>query len=153
MPGHDGVGTVGAGAAGGLQILLVDDDAQDVALVEQSLLTRRPAGRLHHVSDGIQALEFLRRRGVHATAPRPDLVLLDLNMPRMDGREVLTIVKTDPQLRLIPVIVFTTSSSAPDVLASYANSYITKPNDLDTLDHVIEKVYDFYSRLAARPAT
>lgn len=136
------------------EVLLVDDDAADIALITEAFTTHRAPVRLHTASDGVEALAFLRREDPHAHAPRPDLILLDLNMPRMNGREVLTIVKADAELRTIPVIMFTTSSQPNDVTASYighVNAYVTKPLGLDELNTVISKIYDFYGELNTRP--
>lgn len=119
------------------EVLLVDDDAADAALITDAFEVRQAPVRLHHVVDGGQALAFLRRQPPYADAVRPDLILLDLNMPRVDGRQVLAEVKTDEQLKTIPVVVFTTSADATDIGASYAahaNAYVTKPLDLDDFD-------------------
>ncbi|HLL68055.1 MAG TPA: response regulator [Micromonosporaceae bacterium] len=137
-----------------LQVLLVEDDPADALLVEDAFATHRLPSRLHHVIDGIEAMHFLRREGRYAAAPRPDLVLLDLNMPRLNGREVLAQVKIDEQLKTIPVVVFTTSATGTDILASYAahaNAYITKPLNLDRFEEVIAKIYDFYGEVVTRP--
>ena len=110
-----------------LQVLVVEDDLGDLALVENAFADHRIASTLHHVADGADALAFLRREEPFADAPRPDLILLDLNMPRVDGRQVLDQIKHDDDLRSIPAIVFTTSSAAPDVVSSYrahANAYV-----------------------------
>ncbi|HEX8343792.1 MAG TPA: response regulator [Actinoplanes sp.] len=136
------------------EVLLVDDDDADIALITEAFATHHARVRLHTAGDGVEALAFLRREGDHSGANRPDLILLDLNMPRMDGREVLAVVKSDPDLGAIPVVVFTTSDRAEDVTASYtrhANAYVTKPLDLDELDAVIAKIYDFYGHLVTRP--
>lgn len=117
-------------------ILLVDDDPGDVAMISEALQDLPGQRDIHVVGDGVEALEFLRHNGPHEQAPRPDMVVLDLNMPRMDGRQVLAEVKTDAVLRAIPVVVFTTSASQDDINASYdrhANAYVTKPVDLDNL--------------------
>jgi len=135
-------------------VLLVDDDDADIALISQSFNEHRAPVRLHVTNDGVQALAFLRREEEYAGAPRPDLILLDLNMPRMDGREVLAEVKADRELSTIPVVMFTTSDQPSDIAASYeghANAYVTKPIDLVDLDAAIAKIYDFYGELAARP--
>ncbi|GLY15376.1 two-component system response regulator [Kineosporia sp. NBRC 101677] len=103
---------------------------------------------LHVAGDGQAALEFLRREGPHTGAPRPDLILLDLNMPRLDGREALTAIKAEERLRAIPVVVFTTSDAESDVLASYhrhASAFVTKPLDLDKLEAVVEQINHFYT--------
>jgi CheY-like chemotaxis protein len=137
-------------------VLLVDDDPADIALIGQSFAEHRAPVRLHVTNDGVQALAFLRREEGYAGMPRPDLILLDLNMPRMDGREVLAEVKSDPDLATIPVVMLTTSDQPGDIAASYAkhaNAYVTKPIDLADLDAAIAKIYDFYGELVARPQT
>ena len=140
-----------------LQLLLVDDDPGDVALICDALTKYKQQIEVHTAADGIEALEFLRRDEGHAGAPRPDLILLDLNMPRMDGREVLAVIKQDPQWVTIPVVVLTTSEQPDDITASYtahANAYVTKPLDLDQLDHAVSQIYSFYGQLVVRtPAT
>jgi CheY-like chemotaxis protein len=136
------------------QVLLVDDDAADIALISDALTTQHAPVMLHTTADGVEALAFLRREHDHADAPRPDLILLDLNMPRMDGREVLAVVKNDPQLLAIPVVMFTTSDHPDDIAASYtahANAYVTKPLDLDEFDAAVAKIFEFYGNLVARP--
>ncbi len=136
-----------------LQILLAEDDPADVALVEDAFTTHRLTGNLHHVPDGLEALAFLRREGRYNEAPRPDLVLLDLNMPRMNGRDVLAQVKADELLRTIPVVVFSTSAVPTDVVASYsshANAYVTKPIDLEAFQRVITEIHGFYGDLVTR---
>jgi two-component system response regulator len=130
-----------------LQVLVVEDDPGDVALVEASFAEHDVGTQLHHVDDGAEALAFLRREGSYADAPRPDLILLDLNMPRVDGRQVLAEVKADADLKSIPVVVFTTSAAADDVQDSYgahANAYVTKPIDLDDFDRVVAAIRNFY---------
>jgi CheY-like chemotaxis protein len=137
-----------------LQVLLVEDDPADVALVRSTFDARHAAAGLHHAPDGVAAMEFLRREGPHADAPRPDLILLDLNMPRMNGREVLAAVKADDLLKAIPVVMFTTSVLDADVLTSYsahANAYVTKPLDLDDYERVIGEILQFYGRVAQLP--
>ncbi|MDG4751591.1 response regulator [Micromonospora sp. WMMD718] len=136
-------------------MLLVEDDPADVALIEDTFATHALAVELHHVPDGVAAMAFLRREGRYADASRPELILLDLNMPRMSGREVLTAIKADPWLKTIPVVVFTTSTVDTDVLASYtahANAYVTKPIDLDDFERVVGQIYRFYGRTARLPA-
>jgi CheY-like chemotaxis protein len=137
-----------------LHILVVEDDAGDVALVENAFAAHSIPSTLHCVGDGADALAFLRREAPFDGAPRPDLILLDLNMPRVDGREVLAQIKADENLKSIPAIVFTTSSAAGDVVASYAahaNAYVTKPLDLDDYDRVIGEIRTFYGETVARP--
>ncbi len=137
-----------------LDVLLVEDDPGDVALVQDVVASRHVPCRLHVVGDGVEAMAFLRREEPWAHAPRPHLVLLDLNMPRMDGREVLATVKADADLRVIPVVVFTTSSAEADVTDSYAahaNAYVTKPLDLQEFEQVIDQIHRFYGELVRRP--
>jgi CheY-like chemotaxis protein len=137
-----------------LTVLLVDDDPGDVLMIEEALESVRTPRDVYVVNDGEQALSFLRQTGSFATAPRPDVILLDLNMPRMDGREVLAVVKTDPVLNTIPIVVFTTSKAPDDILKSYAlhaNAYVTKPLNLDELTEVVVKIDDFFTHIAALP--
>jgi chemotaxis family two-component system response regulator Rcp1 len=130
-----------------INILLVEDNPADVRLTQEALKEAAHARtRLHVAGDGVEALEFLHRHGDFAAAPRPDLMLLDLNLPRVDGRQVLAEVKGDPDLRRIPVVVLTTSPSEDDILHAYdqhVNSYIRKPVDLDEFLHVL-KAIDHY---------
>jgi len=135
-----------------IQILLVEDSPGDVSLTRAALAQSRIANELHVVGDGDLALEFLR--SADADHPRPDLVLLDLNLPRTDGREVLTQVKDDPTLRRIPVIVLTSSADEADVLKSYdlhANSYITKPVDFDEFLAAVHSIEDFWLSIVRLP--
>jgi len=137
-----------------IQILLVEDSPGDVRLTEEILRDAKIANDLHVVTDGEDAMDFLRGIGAHADAPRPDVMLLDLNLPRKDGREVLAEIKADPVLRRIPVIVLTTSSADEDVLHSYdlnANCYITKPIDLDEFISVVRSIEDFWLSIVRLP--
>ena len=137
-----------------LQVLVVEDDLGDVALVESAFAEHSVGSQLHHVADGGEALAFLRRQPPYADAPRPDLIMLDLNMPRVDGRQALTAIKADDDLKSIPTIVFTTSAAADDVAASYtahANAYVTKPINLDDYDRVVMQIRNFYGHTAALP--
>ena len=131
-----------------INILLVEDNPADVRLTQEALKEAANATtRLHVAIDGAQALEFLHRRGPYAGAPRPDLMLLDLNLPRVDGRQVLAEVKGDPDLRRIPVVVPTTSPSEDDILHAYdqhVNSYIRKPVDLDQFFDVLKAIDDYW---------
>ena len=138
-----------------VQILLVEDSPGDVRLTQEVLREAKIANDLHIVGDGEEAMEFIRREGRYASAPRPDLVLLDLNLPRKDGREVLEDIKGDPRLRGIPVIVLTTSAAERDVLRSYemqVNSYITKPVDLNEFIRVVRTIEDFWLEIVRLPA-
>ncbi|GHJ47364.1 two-component system response regulator [Catellatospora sp. TT07R-123] len=137
-----------------LQVLVVEDDLGDVALVESAFADHSIASDLHHVPDGEAALEFLRHVGRYRDAPRPDLILLDLNMPRVDGRQVLAEIKADEALKSIPTVVFTTSSSESDVVSSYeaqANAYVTKPLDLDDFERAVLQIRNFFGHMAVLP--
>jgi CheY-like chemotaxis protein len=139
---------------GPIEILLVEDSSADVLLTEEALHEARVPNRLSVARDGVEAMDFLRRLGAHAAAPRPDLILLDLNMPRKDGRVVLAEIKADTDLRRIPVIVLTTSSAEEDVLRSYnlhANCYITKPVDLMRFLQVLRSIEDFWLTIVRLP--
>jgi CheY-like chemotaxis protein len=139
---------------GGLRILLVEDSPGDVRLTEEALKRTPAMGELHVARDGEHALDFLRRRGRYEGAPRPDLVLLDLNLPRRDGREVLQVMKRDASLRRIPVVVMTTSSSEDDVRELYdlhANSFVTKPLELDDFMHAVQSIEGFWGHVARLP--
>jgi CheY-like chemotaxis protein len=137
-----------------LQVLVVEDDLGDVALVEGAFAEHSVASDLHHVADGAEALAFLRREAPYAGAPRPDLILLDLNMPRVDGRETLARIKSDDDLKSIPTIVFTTSAAENDVASSYdaqANAYVTKPINLDDYERVVSEIRNFFGHTVALP--
>ncbi|GAA0237193.1 response regulator [Cryptosporangium japonicum] len=137
-----------------LEVLVVDDDAGDVLMIEEALSANDVPSNLHVVSDGVEAVAFLRREPPHADAPRPQLILLDLNMPRMDGREVLAEVKGDEDLRSIPVVVLTTSALDEDVIRSYelrANAFVTKPVDLDQFTSIVQQIETFYGRTVRLP--
>ena len=137
-----------------VQILLVEDSPGDVRLTREVLRDAKIANDLHIVGDGEQAMAFLRCEGDYAGVQRPDLILLDLNLPRKDGREVLAELKDDPELHLIPVIVLTTSAAEQDVLRSYelaANAYITKPIDLSELMDVVRSIEAFWLSIARLP--
>ena len=137
-----------------ISVLLVEDDPGDVVLIREAFQDNKVHNRLDVVSDGVQALEFLRGEGEYAGAPRPDLVLLDLNLPRKDGREVLAEIKEDADLRTIPVVVLTTSEAEEDVLRSYnlyANAYVTKPVDFERFIRVVQQVDDFFVTVVKLP--
>ena len=137
-----------------INILLVEDNPGDVRLTVEALKEGRVRNQLSVVSDGVEALAFLRNQGPYTDAPRPDLMLLDLNLPRKDGREVLAEIKDDPNLRRIPVVVLTTSEAEADVLKSYAlhaNCYITKPVDLEQFINVIGTIEDFWLTIVKLP--
>lgn len=137
-----------------IEILLVEDNPGDVELTRNALQRAKVRNALHVVEDGEEAMAFLRREGEYAQAPRPDVILLDLNLPRMDGREVLAEVKSDPELMNIPVVVLTTSSAEQDIVRSYrlhANCYITKPVDLDQFIEVVRSIQDFWLTVVKLP--
>jgi CheY-like chemotaxis protein len=137
-----------------IEVLLVEDDPGDVLLIREAFEDNKVANRLHVVADGVEALQFMRREGPHGDAPRPDLVLLDLNLPRKDGREVLAEVKADGELRTIPVVVLTTSQAEEDVLRSYdlhANAYVTKPVDFDRFIGVVRQIDQFFVSVVKLP--
>ena len=135
-------------------VLLVEDDPGDVVLIKEAFEFNKVHNALHIVSDGVDALDFLYRRNGHDGAPRPDLVLLDLNLPRKDGREVLAEVKADKDLRTIPIVVLTTSEAEEDILRSYdlhANAYVTKPVDFDRFIEVVRMIVDFFVTVVKLP--
>jgi CheY-like chemotaxis protein len=137
-----------------IEILLVEDNTADVRLTEEALKEGKVRNRLHVARDGEEALAILRRQGSHAGHPRPDLILLDLNLPRKDGREVLSEIKADESLRRIPVVVLTTSRADEDVLRSYhlhANCYIAKPVELDQFLSVIRTIDHFWLNVVTLP--
>jgi CheY-like chemotaxis protein len=138
-----------------IEVLLVEDDPGDVLLIEEAFADNKLLNNLNIVNDGEQALAYLRREGEYAEAPRPDLVLLDLNLPRKDGREVLQEVKTDESLRTIPVVVLTTSEAEEDVLRSYqlhANAYVPKPVDFDRFVSIVRQIDDFFVSVVRLPS-
>jgi two-component system, chemotaxis family, response regulator Rcp1 len=135
-------------------ILLVEDNLGDVELTREGLEEGKVLNELHVVHDGEAALAFLRREGVHAAAPRPDLILLDLNLPRMDGHEVLAAIKGEERLRSIPVVVLTTSKADEDILQSYdlhANCYISKPINFGSFIDVVKGIEQFWFTMVALP--
>ncbi|MEV4813793.1 response regulator [Micromonospora avicenniae] len=137
-----------------VRILVVDDDPGDVLMIEEALQESEVEKVIDVVSDGQEAMEFLRGEGRHTGAVRPDVILLDLNMPRMDGRQVLGEVKQDEDLRTIPVVVLTTSNADTDVIGSYtlqANAYVTKPIDLDDFNDVVHRIDEFFGRVVVLP--
>jgi CheY-like chemotaxis protein len=137
-----------------IDVLLVEDDLADVLMVEEALSSFSVPTRLHVATDGVEATAFLRREGMHAKAPRPAFVLLDLNMPRKDGFEVLSEVKNDEVLKVIPIVVFTTSNQPQQIRRSYvarANAYVVKPMDVDDFARVVREIETFYTQIAARP--
>lgn len=138
-----------------IEILLVEDSPGDARLTLEALSDAKIANNLHIVQDGAEAVDFLYRRAGYADAPRPDLILLDLNLPRKDGREVLAEIKSDPKLATIPVVVLTTSDAEQDIAHSYelhANCYITKPVDLNQFILVIKSIEDFWLTVVKLPS-
>jgi CheY-like chemotaxis protein len=138
-----------------IEVLLVEDDPGDILLTREAFDLNKVHNRLNVVNDGEQAMAFLRREGAYADAPRPDLILLDLNLPRMSGTEVLREVKADAVLRTIPVVVLTTSEAEEDILRSYrlhANAYVTKPVDFEQFIRVVRQIDDFFVTVVKLPA-
>ena len=135
-------------------ILLVEDNPGDVRLIREAMRERRMQVDLHAVENGVEALAFLRRENGYARVPRPDLILLDLNLPKMDGRGVLTEVKEDRDLRRIPVVVLTASQAEEDIFRAYdlrANCYVTKPLDLDQFMDAVQTIQDFWMSVVKLP--
>jgi chemotaxis family two-component system response regulator Rcp1 len=130
-----------------VEVLLVEDSAGDVRLTKEAFRATNVAVRIHVATDGEQAMAFLRRQGTYSTAPRPDIILLDLNLPKMDGREVLAQIKQDDRLKLIPTVILTTSEAESDVVRSYelhANCFLTKPVQLEAFEEIVKSINDFW---------
>jgi CheY-like chemotaxis protein len=137
-----------------IDILLVEDNPGDARLAAEALKENKVRNNLHHVEDGVEAMDFLRRRQEYADVPIPDLILLDLNLPKKDGREVLEEIKHDSALRLIPVVVLTTSAAERDLVKTYglhANAYIIKPIDLDQFIEVVRAIENFWFTIVKLP--
>ncbi|MGA8808104.1 MAG: response regulator [Thermoanaerobaculia bacterium] len=137
-----------------LEILLVEDSPGDVRLTREAFRDANETIHLHVATDGVEAMAFLRQEGVHANAPRPDFILLDLNLPRMDGREVLSLIKADDHLKTIPTVVLTTSVAEADIVKSYqlqANCYLSKPVQLDAFESLVKSINDFWLTKAKLP--
>ena len=137
-----------------VEILLVEDNPGDVRLTKEALKEGKVYNNLTWAKDGVEALEVLRQQGKHAKAPRPDIILLDLNLPKKDGREVLSVIKGDDQLKQIPVVILTTSKAEEDVLKSYelhANCYVTKPVDLEKFIVVVKSIDAFWLTVVTLP--
>ena len=137
-----------------IEVLLVEDSPGDVRLTREALKDAKVHVNLKVASDGAEAMAFLKREGVHANATRPDIILLDLNLPKMDGRQVLAEIKENPALKCIPVVILTTSASHADIQRSYllhANCYITKPVDLDGFLHVVKSIDNFWLSVVKLP--
>jgi two-component system, chemotaxis family, response regulator Rcp1 len=131
----------------GIEVLLVEDSPGDVRLTQEAFQGANPAVHLNIAADGAEAMEFLNREGKHSKAPRPDLILLDLNLPKMDGRQVLARIKTDSILKTIPTVILTTSDAESDIAKSYqlhANCYLRKPVQLDVFESLVESINDFW---------
>jgi two-component system, chemotaxis family, response regulator Rcp1 len=129
------------------EVLLVEDSPGDVRLTQEAFRDANKAINLHVVADGVEAMAFLRQSGEHVGAPRPDLILLDLNLPKMDGREVLALIKADESLKLIPTVILTTSEAEADIVKSYelqANCYLTKPAHWDAFESLVKSINDFW---------
>jgi len=133
---------------GGLiEVLLVEDSPGDVRLTREAFRDANSSVRLHIANDGVEAMAFLRQEGEHVDAPRPDFILLDLNLPKMDGREVLALIKRDDSLKTIPTVILTTSDAEADIVRSYqlqANAYLTKPVQLDAFESLVKSISDFW---------
>lgn len=137
-----------------IDILLVEDDPGDVLITREAFEHNKLKNRLHVTQDGEEGLDYLYRRGEFADAPRPDLILLDLNLPKYDGRQLLEKIKSDPDLAQIPVVVLTTSSAEEDILKSYklhANAYVTKPVDLDQFMKAVRQIDEFFVQVVRLP--
>jgi len=136
------------------EILLAEDNPGDVRLTREALRDTSISYHLHVVPDGVEALTFLRRQGPYTAAPKPDLIMLDLNMPRMDGRRVLALLKSDANLRSIPIVILSSSQNEADIQAAYelqANCYITKPTDLDQFINIVKEIEEFWAITAELP--
>jgi len=137
-----------------VDILLVEDNAGDIRLTQEALKDVKLAVNLHVVNDGIEAMAFMRREGQYASKPRPDIVLLDLNLPKKDGREVLAEIKGDPILKRTPVVIVTTSKAEEDIIKTYdlhANCYVTKPLDLDQFVIMVQSIEHFWLTIVKLP--
>ena len=143
------------GASGSpINVLLVEDSPGDVRLTQEAFRGASMKIILHVAPDGVEAMAFLRHQGAHAQSPRPDLILLDLNLPKMDGREVLAHIKEDPDLKSIPIVILTTSDAEADIVKSYqlhANCYLSKPVQLDSFEMLVKSVNDFWLTKAELP--
>jgi len=130
-----------------IEVLLVEDSPGDVRLTKEAFRDANPTINLHVAADGVEAMAYLKREGVHVHAPRPDLILLDLNLPKMDGREVLVHIKEDASLKTIPTVILTTSDAEVDIVKSYqlqANCYLIKPVQLDAFEILVKSINDFW---------
>jgi chemotaxis family two-component system response regulator Rcp1 len=137
-----------------IEVLLVEDSPGDVRLTKEAFRSANPSIHLHVATDGVEAMAFLRHQGAHSEAPRPDLILLDLNLPKMDGREVLAHIKKDDGLKGIPTVILTTSDAEVDIVKSYqlqANCYLNKPVQLDAFEALVKNINEFWLRDAKLP--
>jgi len=137
-----------------IKILMVEDNPGDARLAEEALKDSKINNSLYHVEDGVEAMRFLRRQAEYSDAPQPDLILLDLNLPRKDGREVLAEIKEDPKLKLVPVVVMTTSEAERDLVKTYdlhANAYVVKPIDLERFIEVVQSIEVFWFTIVKLP--
>jgi CheY-like chemotaxis protein len=137
-----------------IEVLLVEDSPGDVRLTREAFRETNMAIHLHVASDGVEAMAFLRQQGVHVHAPRPDFILLDLNIPKMDGREVLAQIKSDESLKLIPTIILTMSDAEADIVKSYqlqANCFLSKPVQLEEFENVVKSINDFWLKNVKLP--
>ncbi len=137
------------------EFLLVEDNPGDIRLTQEALRESKVRNNLNIVNDGDAAMAFLRRQGVHSKAPRPDIILLDLNLPRKDGREVLSEIKSDPDLKRIPVVIITSSEAEQDILKTYdlhVNCYVTKPVDLEQFIKVVQSIETFWLTIVRLPS-
>jgi chemotaxis family two-component system response regulator Rcp1 len=147
-------GNTDGGSRMPLEVLLVEDSPGDVRLTKEAFEAANVAVHLNVASDGVEAMAFLRREGIHTNAPRPDLTLLDLNMPRMDGRQVLAEIKKDEKLKTLPIVILTTSDSEGDIVKSYqlhANCYLCKPVQLTEFEGLVKSINDFWLTRAKLP--
>lgn len=138
-----------------IEILLVEDSPADILLTREAFEESRIVNTLHVVEDGVQAMDYLHKRGAHASAPRPDLILLDLNLPRKNGREVLAEIKADPNLRKIPIVVLTTSSADEDIFRAYdlnANCYVVKPVGFENFMEAMQSIRHFWFSVVTLPS-
>jgi chemotaxis family two-component system response regulator Rcp1 len=137
-----------------VEVLLVEDNPGDVRLTQEAFRDANPSIHLHVASDGVEAVAFLRHQGIHGNAPRPDIILLDLNLPKMDGREVLAHIKEDDSLKMIPTVILTTSDAEADIAKCYqlhANCYLTKPVQLGAFENLVKSINDFWLTKAELP--
>jgi CheY-like chemotaxis protein len=144
------------GETGPVEVLLIEDNPGDVRLTQEAFRAANKSIRLHVAADGVEAMNFLKRTGEHANVPRPDLILLDLNLPKMDGREVLMHIKEDDSLKLIPTVILTTSDAESDIAKSYelqANCYLTKPVQLEAFETLVQSINQFWLTMVKLPRT